>query len=102
MSATVSNGNRVKVFIGEDRSQLANFAPFTGSASVTVSVAARDLKECLLLQVAPDARLADPMRVLIRDHLEDVAYNRIPVIQKPFRGHDLLRFVREQLEGASS
>jgi RNA polymerase sigma-54 factor len=48
-------------------------------------VGARDLKECLLLQVHPDAPLAEPMRVLIRDHLEDVAYNRIPVIQKATR-----------------
>ncbi len=48
-------------------------------------VGARDLKECLLLQVHPDAPLAEPMRILIRDHLEDVAYNRIPVIQKTTR-----------------
>ncbi|MFM8274064.1 MAG: RNA polymerase factor sigma-54, partial [Gemmata sp.] len=45
-------------------------------------VGARDLKECLLMQVPADAPLADALRVLIRDHLEDVAYNRIPVIQK--------------------
>ncbi len=48
-------------------------------------VGARDLKECLLLQVPLDAPVADPMRVLIRDHLEDVGYNRIPVIQKATR-----------------
>jgi RNA polymerase sigma-54 factor len=48
-------------------------------------VAARDLKECLLLQVNPDTPFAEPMRVLIRDHLEDVAYNRIPIIQKATR-----------------
>jgi RNA polymerase sigma-54 factor len=48
-------------------------------------VGARDLKECLLLQVPPDAPQADAMRVLIRDHLEDVGYNRIPVIQKATR-----------------
>jgi len=35
--------------------------------------------------VPVDAPLAEPMRVLIRDHLEDVAYNRIPVIQKATR-----------------
>ncbi len=45
-------------------------------------VAARDLKECLLLQLTPETPLRDALRVLIRDHLEDVAYNRIPVIQK--------------------
>jgi RNA polymerase sigma-54 factor len=48
-------------------------------------VGARDLKECLLLQVNPEQPLAEAMRVLIRDHLEDVAYNRIPVIQKATR-----------------
>ncbi|QJW99480.1 RNA polymerase factor sigma-54 [Frigoriglobus tundricola] len=48
-------------------------------------VGARGLKECLMLQVPPDAPLGDALRVLIRDHLEDVAFNRIPVIQKATR-----------------
>lgn len=48
-------------------------------------VGARDLRECLLLQVAPDAPLAEEMRIIIRDHLEDVGANRIPVIQKATR-----------------
>jgi RNA polymerase sigma-54 factor len=48
-------------------------------------VGARDLKECLLLQVTPDAPLAEAMRVIVRDHLEDVGANRIPVIQKATR-----------------
>ena len=48
-------------------------------------VAARDLKECLLNQIPADAPLADAVRVLVRDHLEDVAYNRMPVIQKATR-----------------
>jgi hypothetical protein len=39
----VGHGNKVRVFSGEDRSQLANFAPFTGSTTVSVTVAARDL-----------------------------------------------------------
>jgi len=45
-------------------------------------VGARDLRECLLLQITPDTPCADALRVLVRDHLEDIAYNRIPVIQK--------------------
>lgn len=45
-------------------------------------VGARDLKECLLLQVTPDTPHHEALRVLIRDHLEDVGYNRIPVIQR--------------------
>jgi len=48
-------------------------------------VGARDLKECLLLQVQPDSPLREALIVLIRDHLEDVGYNRIPVIQKATR-----------------
>ena len=48
-------------------------------------VAARDLRECLLLQVPTDEPLADALRTLVRDHLEDVAYNRIPVIQRATR-----------------
>lgn len=48
-------------------------------------VGARDLKECLLAQVPTDSPLRDALLVLIRDHLEDVAYNRIPVIQKATR-----------------
>ncbi len=48
-------------------------------------VGARDLKECLLMQVPTEGSLTEALRVLIRDHLEDVAYNRIPVIQKATR-----------------
>jgi RNA polymerase sigma-54 factor len=45
-------------------------------------VGARDLKECLLLQVPPDLPCREVLRRIILDHLEDVACNRIPVIQK--------------------
>lgn len=48
-------------------------------------VGARDLRECLLLQLTPETPYRDVLRVLIQDHLEDVAYNRIPVIQKATR-----------------
>lgn len=51
-------------------------------------VGARDTKECLLLQVTDDTPHADLVRTLIRDHLEDVAYNRLPVIEKK-TGFDL-------------
>src|SRR5215207_7909405 len=33
-------------------------------------VGARDLKECLLLQITPDTPCGDVLRVLVRDHLE--------------------------------
>lgn len=48
-------------------------------------VGARDLKECLLLQVGPDTPCAEALRVIITNHLEDVAANRLPVIQKATR-----------------
>ncbi len=48
-------------------------------------VGARDTKECLLLQVNQETPHADLVRSLIREHLEDVAHNRLPVIQKKTR-----------------
>jgi RNA polymerase sigma-54 factor len=48
-------------------------------------VGARDLKECLLLQIAPDTPYGDVLRVLVGNHLEDIGANRIPLIQKATR-----------------
>ena len=45
-------------------------------------VAARDLRECLLLQVNDDTQHRDLARKIILDHLDDVAHNRFPAIQK--------------------
>ena len=45
-------------------------------------VAARDLKECLLLQIRHDMPNARQLRMLVGDHLEDLAGNRLPVIEK--------------------
>jgi len=45
-------------------------------------VGARDLKECLLLQVKEDTPYRDALIVLISSHLEDLAQNRLPVIQR--------------------
>jgi RNA polymerase sigma-54 factor len=42
----------------------------------------RDLKECLLLQLTPDTPNIDVLRALILHHLDDIQYNRLPVIQK--------------------
>ncbi len=51
-------------------------------------VGARDLKECLSLQVSPDMPHADLIHLLIQDHLQDIQLNRLPVIQKK-TGFDL-------------
>lgn len=45
-------------------------------------VAARDLKECLMLQLSIDIPHLELVRKLILVHLDDLAHNRIPVIQK--------------------
>ncbi|MFO0943512.1 MAG: RNA polymerase factor sigma-54 [Pirellulales bacterium] len=45
-------------------------------------IAARDLRECLLNQLHPDMDYFEELTVLIRDHLEDLAENRLPLIVK--------------------
>jgi RNA polymerase sigma-54 factor len=47
-----------------------------------LGVAARDLRECLLLQIRPDMPHARQLRRLVGDHLEDLAGNRLPLIEK--------------------
>lgn len=57
-------------------------------------VGARNLEECLLLQLTPEVPHHDVLRVLIQNHLEDIEHNRLPQIQKK-TGLDL-----EQLQAA--
>lgn len=45
-------------------------------------VGARSLEECLLLQITDELPYADEMRVLVREHLDDLYHNRMPAIQK--------------------
>ena len=45
-------------------------------------VGARDYNEMLLLQITDNMPFHEVMRVLVRDHLEDIAFNRLPIIQK--------------------
>lgn len=45
-------------------------------------IGARDLKECLLLQVRDDTPLRDVLVTLITSHLEDLGQNRLPLIQR--------------------
>jgi RNA polymerase sigma-54 factor len=47
-----------------------------------LGVGARDYKECLLLQVTSETQHRDVVRVLIQNHLEDIAHNRLPIIQR--------------------
>lgn len=45
-------------------------------------VGARDLKECLLLQLTPSMPYYENLRTIISSHLEDLEHNRLPIIAR--------------------
>jgi RNA polymerase sigma-54 factor len=45
-------------------------------------IAARDLRECLLVQLAPQMPYYDELKTLISGHLEDLRDNRLPAIKR--------------------
>jgi RNA polymerase sigma-54 factor len=45
-------------------------------------VGARDLRECLLLQLTPETPCHDVLHVLIAQHFDDLEHNRLPAIEK--------------------
>ena len=45
-------------------------------------VGARDLRECLLLQLTPDMPYYEELDALIGNHLEDLEHNRMPIISR--------------------
>jgi RNA polymerase sigma-54 factor len=45
-------------------------------------VGARDLRECLLLQLSPEMPYYEPLRNIITNHLEDLEHNRMPLIER--------------------
>ncbi len=47
-----------------------------------LGVAARDLRECLLMQLRPDMPCYEAQKTLIQDHLEDLRDNRLPAIKR--------------------
>ncbi|MCY2967320.1 MAG: RNA polymerase sigma-54 factor, partial [Planctomycetota bacterium] len=61
-------------------------------------VGARDLKECFLLQLKPHTPYRDVLVTLITSHLEDLAENRLPVIERR-TGYDreTIKAAREEL-----
>jgi RNA polymerase sigma-54 factor len=62
-------------------------------------VGARDHREMLLLQVKPGMPFHDVLVTLISAHLEDVAHNRLPVIQrKTGYSLDLIKATIEQMQ----
>jgi RNA polymerase sigma-54 factor len=63
-------------------------------------VGARDLKECLLLQIRADSPQARTLRRLVADHLEDLAANRLPLIErKTGLSIEEIERLREDLHG---
>ncbi len=61
-------------------------------------VGARDLRECFLLQIGPNTPLRDVLITLITSHLEDLAENRLPVIErKTGYALDVIKAAREEL-----
>jgi len=63
-----------------------------------LGVGARNLRECLLLQLRKEMPWYEEMQKLISHHLEDLAENRLPIIQRK-TGYSLetIREAREQL-----
>jgi RNA polymerase sigma-54 factor len=63
-------------------------------------VGARELKECLLLQLDGSQPHAAQLRQLIRDHLENLAANRLPLIErKTGLSIEQIEALREALHG---
>lgn len=66
----------------EEELQVAEEALKLVQSLEPAGVAARNLSECLLNQLHPSMDHYEELQVLIRDHLEDLAENRLPQIEK--------------------
>lgn len=64
-----------------------------------LGVGARDIKECLLLQLTPNVMYRDVMHTLISQHLDDLGNNRLPLISKS-TGYsiDLIKVAMEEMQ----
>ncbi len=67
---------------GPDQLTLAKKALAVVQKLDPAGVGARDLRECLLLQLMPGMHSYEQMRTLISSHLEDLEHNRLPVIER--------------------
>jgi len=65
-----------------ERKQLAEQALALVQRLDPPGVGARDLKECLLLQLTPGMPHHEQLRTLISSHLEDLEHNRLPLISR--------------------
>ncbi len=78
----VSLADLLPVDASHEDSELAEDALATVQSLDPAGVAARDLRECLSLQLTHDIEHLDRVRTLIMNHLEDLQHNRLPQIQK--------------------
>jgi len=62
--------------------QLARRALETVQSLEPLGVAARDLRECLLMQLQPEMPYYEELKSLISNHLEDLRDNRLPAIKR--------------------
>jgi RNA polymerase sigma-54 factor len=62
-------------------------------------IGARNISECLLLQLTPETPHLEVLKILIQNHLDDITHNRLPVIQRK-TGFDLetIQAAREDLK----
>lgn len=67
---------------GEEQIPLAEAALTMIQQLDPPGVGARDLRECLLLQLTPDMPYFEQMHTLISDHLDDLEHNRLPIIER--------------------
>ncbi|MGE0606727.1 MAG: RNA polymerase factor sigma-54 [Pirellulales bacterium] len=67
---------------GPDQLKLAQEALSVVHRLDPPGVGARDVRECLLLQILPTMPMHEQMRTLVADHLDDLKDNRLPLIQK--------------------
>ena len=89
-SLAAEDGGYLKVALfdllppGSDESELAVAEKALGIIQKLdpPGIGARDLRECLLLQLTDDMPFVEEMKTLIHDHLEDLRDNRLPHIQK--------------------
>ncbi len=66
----------------EEQMKIAEEALATVQRFDPPGVGARNLKECLLLQLTPGLLFYEELQVLIENHLEDLENNRLPLIAK--------------------
>ena len=67
---------------GKDDLELAQRALALVQKLDPPGVGARDLRECLLMQLTPGMPYYEQLQTLITDHLEDLEHNRLPIIER--------------------